>query len=86
MAEDRKSKIISIRLSDEEYRAVKSRYRTHGAHNISDLARIALQRLLEAACSEDQTARDLGALAARVQTLESQMASVLQRQMPGTAV
>ena len=41
---DRRKKMISLRLSEEEYELLKASYHTHGARNVSDLARQALQR------------------------------------------
>jgi hypothetical protein len=76
----RKRKMISIRLSDEEYNALKSRYGEHGARNVSDLARIALQRILAASFPEGQILQEFAAIALRVQVLESQIA-VLQREI-----
>ena len=84
---DRKSKMISVRLADEEYKALKSRYGKYGARNVSELARLALQRILDATSQEDQILLELRALAVRVQVLESQMTEILERrQMPGAAV
>ena len=40
-------KMISLRLSESEYEALKSQYRSFGARNVSDLARLALQRVLQ---------------------------------------
>ena len=45
---ERKKKMISLRISDAEYAVLKSQYRTHGARNVSDLARLALQRIMRA--------------------------------------
>ena len=44
---DRKQRMISLRLSDEEYQGLKAHYRAHGARNISELARLALLSELE---------------------------------------
>ena len=38
--------MITLRLTEEEYEALKTRYRIYGARNISELARLALQRLI----------------------------------------
>jgi plasmid stability protein len=78
--------MISIRLSDEEYKALKSRYGKHGARSVSDLARIALQRMLEASSPEDQILQELAAIAVRVQVLESQVAVVVGSQMAAAAM
>ena len=44
---ERRKKMISLRLSDAEYEALKSKFRAHGARNVSDLARLALHHLME---------------------------------------
>ena len=43
---DCKNKMISLRLSEAEYKALKSKYRVYGARNVSDLARLALQYIM----------------------------------------
>ena len=43
---DRRKKMISLRLSEEEFELLKARYHTYGARNVSDLARQALQHIL----------------------------------------
>ena len=43
---DRRKKMISLRLSEEEYELLKTSYHTHGARNVSDLARQALHHIM----------------------------------------
>ena len=43
---DHRRKMISLRLSEVEYEVLKTHYRTYGARNISELARLALQRIV----------------------------------------
>jgi hypothetical protein len=43
----RKNRIISLRLSEEEYESLKSRYASHGVRSLSEFARDAMQRMLE---------------------------------------
>jgi hypothetical protein len=74
---DRKNKIITIRLSKDEYDALKSKYDKYGARNLSDLARLAFQKILHG--PETQAAQELADLAIRVRQLESQMALILER-------
>ena len=45
----RKSKMISLRISAEEYEVFKQLYPAHGARNLSDFARLAMQRITEEA-------------------------------------
>ena len=42
---DHRSKMISLRLSEVEYESLKTRYRAYGTRNVSELARLALQRI-----------------------------------------
>ena len=72
---DRRTKMISLRLSEVEYDALKTQFRTFGAQNVSDLARLALQRIIHAsAASNDDYAARLSELDSRVQALESRAA------------
>jgi hypothetical protein len=43
---DRRKKMISLRLSEEEYELLKASYHSHGARNVSDLARQALHHIM----------------------------------------
>ena len=43
---DRRKKMISLRLSEEEFELLKANYHTHGARNVSDLARQALHHIM----------------------------------------
>ena len=43
---DRRKKMISLRLSEEEYELLKTRYHSYGARNVSELARQALQHII----------------------------------------
>lgn len=42
----RKSRMISLRLSDEEYEALRSLYRLHGSRSVSEFARNAMQKVI----------------------------------------
>ena len=44
--QSRKCKMISLRLSAEEYEALHSLYPRFGARNLSDFARLAMQRVI----------------------------------------
>jgi hypothetical protein len=72
--------MISLRLSDAEYEVLKMRYRDYGARNVSDLARLALQRIMNGeAASEETSADKLAKLDDRVRALESYVAMMEQR-------
>lgn len=75
---ERRQKMISLRLSQVEYEALKAQYRTHGARNVSDLARQALQRIIGESAEPDGFAAKLAALDDRVRTLESHVALIVQ--------
>lgn len=72
----RRKKMISLRLSEEEYELLKTRYRTYGARNVSELARLALHRMMAGpAGPQDGFAEKLAELDERVRALESHIAS-----------
>ena len=75
---DRRRKMISLRLSQTEYELLKTQYRTYGARNVSDLARLALQRIMSGSGrSQDNFAAKLAELDNRVHALESHVALVV---------
>ncbi len=77
---ERRKKMISLRLSDVEYDILKSHYRVCGARNVSDLARLAIQRIMsESAASPDDLASRFAELENRVHALESHVSLLLQR-------
>jgi hypothetical protein len=77
---DPKRKMISIRLSEAEYEVLRTHYRTYGAHNVSELARLALQRILTGpAATQGDVAVKLSELDERVRSLESSV-SLLREQ------
>ena len=66
--------MISVRLSEVELEALKTHYHTYGARNISDLTRLALQRIMNgSAASQDALAARLTEIDDRVHALESQL-------------
>ena len=76
---DRRKKMISLRLSEVEYDALKMHYRDYGARNVSDLARLALHRIVTGqAASQDAFAAKLVELDDRVHALESHVALIAQ--------
>jgi hypothetical protein len=77
---DGRKRMISLRLSQAEYEVVKTHYRTFGARNVSDFARLALQRIVTgSASSQDAFATKLSELDERVHTLESRVLLLLER-------
>ena len=78
---NRRKKMISLRLSEAEYEILKVHYRTYGARNVSDLARLALQRIMTGSgASQDSFAAKLAELDNRVRALESHIALTMQPQ------
>jgi hypothetical protein len=78
---DCKRKMISVRLSAVEYEILRTHYRTYGARNVSDLARLALQRVMnEPAAAHDTLAEELARLRDRVHSLESRLSLLLERE------
>ena len=76
---DYRKKMISLRLSEVDYELLKTQYRTYGARNVSDLARLALQRMIEG-MPGPQDAAKLAELDHRVHTLESEVSRLLGRE------
>jgi hypothetical protein len=73
--------MISLRLSEVDYEVLKTRYCAYGAHNVSGLTRLALQRLVTglAAPQGDVTAK-LSELDKRIHPLESKISTLLERE------
>jgi hypothetical protein len=42
----RKSRMISLRLSNEEYESLRSLYRVHGSRSVSEFARTSMQKVI----------------------------------------
>jgi hypothetical protein len=75
---DLKTKMISLRLSEEEFELLKARYHTYGARNVSDLARQALQHIMTGSPGpKPDFAAEVAELYQRVHELESRV-SLLQ--------
>ena len=85
---DRRKKMISLRLSEEEFELLKARYHTYGARNVSDLARQALHHIMTASpvpmtgspVPHDDFAAKLAELDDRVHGLESSVSLLLERE------
>jgi hypothetical protein len=83
---DRRKKMISLRLSEEEFELLKANYHTHGARNVSDLARQALHHIMTGSpvpttgspAPQPDFAAKLAALDNRVHTLESHVSLLLE--------
>lgn len=74
--------MICFRLSEGEYKLLKAQYRTYGARTISDLARLALQRVTQAAPdSHDTIAVKLEEVNQRVHAIEAQLCASWKDQL-----
>ena len=67
-----RTKMISLRLSPEEFEALRSLYRFNGSRSVSEFARTAMQRVIAEAVAPPQS------LEGRIQELNSKMASIDQ--------
>jgi hypothetical protein len=73
----RKDKMISLRLSQAEYESLRSLYPSYGARNISDFARLAMQRVITKSLgAEDALLARMHELDGRLKTVESRLASL----------
>ena len=78
---DRRKKMISLRLSEEEYALLKARYHTCGARNISELARLALQRIMTGSAGpQDPLGAKLSELDERLHQVESRVSLLVERE------
>lgn len=70
----KKSRMISIRVSEEEYEALRHSYTARGTRSLSELAREAMKQVLNAHGHAVCTS-----LESRVQTLEAQVMTLNQK-------
>jgi hypothetical protein len=74
-----KRRMISLRLSEVEYEVLKKLHRSYGARSVSDLTRLALQRIMrEPAILESDFATKLAELDGRMNALESHVSVHLE--------
>jgi hypothetical protein len=75
----RKSKMISLRVSAEEYEVFKQHYSSHGARNLSDFARLAMQRITgEAQQAHSGINQKIQEIDGRLVALEARVALLLE--------
>jgi hypothetical protein len=78
---DRRKKMISLRLSEEEFELLKARYHSYGARNVSELARLALQHIMtESPGPKHNFATQLAELDERVHALEASVSLLLEHE------
>ncbi len=74
-----KSRTISLRLSEQEYEALKATYTAHGARSISDFARTAMQRVISSSASSNGMLElKVQELNGKVTILDSELARLAQ--------
>jgi Arc/MetJ-type ribon-helix-helix transcriptional regulator len=71
----RRAKMVSIRLSDDEYQRLKEMTQAQGARSVSDVARSAMQLMLSA-----HDAGSDGSIESRVRELDGRV-TVLKREV-----
>ena len=73
-----RKRMISLRISEVEYKEIKSCYRAYGARNVSDLTRLALQQIMEQPPNSADISEVLAAFDNRLRKLESQVSLLLE--------
>lgn len=75
VVDDRKSRMISFRLSPPQYEALKRLYREYGSRSVSEFAREAMERLIAQTPSERvPLAERFEKIADRVEALDREVA------------
>ena len=72
-------RMITVRLSDEEYTRLKNLCHTTGARSVSDLARSAMNTLLQTAGTEADVTTHLQNVHAQIQTLDRKIDTISDR-------
>jgi hypothetical protein len=72
----RKNRIISLRLSEEEYESLKSRYAAHGVRSLSEFARDAMHRMLGDPMNGADIENRVQALGGKLAVLEDEVTRV----------
>ena len=76
----RRSRILSLRLSDAEYEALKAQYSKHGARSVSELTRLAIHNLvITSTTPAAEIAGRIADLEERLRALETDMSSLTGR-------
>ena len=86
----RRSKMISFRLSPEEFQTLQAACIEQGIRSISDMARMAMQRVISPQSSEDRLSEEVCDLRDRVRALSFEVDRLSKAmeswQMPGEGV
>lgn len=77
MERNPKSRMISLRLSAEEYESLRNLYASYGARSVSDFARLAMKRLIAGAfASDDAVLLRLNDMDERLRSVEARLSVV----------
>jgi hypothetical protein len=76
----RKSKMISLRLSAQEFAALHTLYPNYGARSISDFARLAMQRVIGHPLASDAPVASIDELDQRFGIVEETIGLLLDRE------
>ena len=72
-----RSKMISLRVSAEEFEALQKLYPTYGARSVSDFARLAMKRVISGSfAGDDALLTRVNDLAQRVSSMEARFGFV----------
>jgi Arc/MetJ-type ribon-helix-helix transcriptional regulator len=74
----RRTRIVSFRLSEDEYEQLQKTFVGKGAHSLSDFVRVALARLGNRDSDSTHERSELRALARRVKKLDSEVRRLTQ--------
>ena len=78
----KRERVLSIRISDEEFRSLHALYLTTGARSVSDLAREALAKLVDGAGTNGQLLASVSELQERMQNLQGEVTRLASKVGP----
>jgi len=81
---DHKTRMICLRLSEVEYEFLKTRHQSYGARTVSDLARLAVQRLMQGSDNPANMQVIVSAMAESISNLKSRVVT-LENQINGAS-
>jgi hypothetical protein len=70
---DSRQRMISLRVSEAEYKVLKAEYKKYGLASVSDLARLAIRQLIEVASTEQDVGARINLVEARLNILEARV-------------
>jgi len=77
---ERKVRVMSLRLSEMEYQAMRKLYRSVGASSISDFARLAMKRTIKQSDAEEsELLGKLREMEGRINAIEGRLSVILEK-------